>query len=201
MGDALERAIVSFVVQGEGLVNQSTDKIEVDLTSVERAGRSAETAARSSEEAARKAEQSAKQLVAGITYSLGKMHQAASLVRQAAEIAGFDRESRIGVGLNVAAAGFEGAARGASLGATIGSFVPGVGTAVGGVVGSVVGGGVGAIHAMAENEKRLEDAAKRGAEKAVRDSAGRDGDDAIGAMLREAGLAKFSTQTYGGSRQ
>ena len=160
-----------------------------------------ESASKAADEAAKRAEQSSRQLAAGISATLSRLTQAAHVVRQVADLAGVDHDSRTGIGITAAQQGLAGAASGASLGAAIGSFVPGVGNAAGAVIGGVIGGGIGALHSINEAEKRIEEAAKRGTQKALRESSGRDSDDAIGNMLREAGLAKFSNHTYGGSRE
>lgn len=180
---SVEQAIVDFVVQGVGGVDQATGKISTDLTALERSSRTTEQAAREAADASREAVAQARQLI-------GKLNQAVELARRAANALGVEEDSRTGRGLSLVSAGLSSGAAGASVGASIGSIVPGVGTLVGGAAGFAVGGAIGVGSKIVDFNEQDAAREKRLAQSVARELRG-GGDDLTTELLRQAGLARL----------
>lgn len=85
---SVESAIVSLVVQGDAALGSATDKIEADLTSLERSGKSAETSARSAESAARDAASASQSLGSAMSDTLTALRTAANIAKSISRAAG-----------------------------------------------------------------------------------------------------------------
>lgn len=183
-----EAAIIELVVQGLGQFDATNDKIQADLTSMERSGRSAEAGASSAASAARDAAQAARTLQSEISRSVRLLGSAAALAERVATAAGVDPNSGAGQALEVGRDVIGGAASGAR----IGSFIaPGVGTLIG------AGGGalVGLAEGLARVEKKIDKQDEREDKRALQH------DEIADALIREAGLATIDNRLAGGGRR
>lgn len=172
---SVEQAIIELVVSGTGQFDAANQKIQADLTSTERAGKSAESAAQTAERGIKSAEQAARQLTLQIAVTISKLNAAVGLAQRVASTLGEDRDSAAGQVLDAFQGGLGGAAQGASLGK--------LGGPVGAGVGASVGALFGIVQSLQETEKRL----KTHSDKV---SSSR-GNEITEALLREAGLSKF----------
>src|SRR5262249_13179576 len=73
------------VVSGAGMVSQQANRVEADLTSVERAGKRAESVAKEAEKAAKEVERQAVELTHSATRSLHRLASAVHLVQHFAD--------------------------------------------------------------------------------------------------------------------
>lgn len=181
-----EQAVIELVVAGAPQVEQTNEKIQADLTSLERAGKSAESGASAADKAAKQAAESARTLQAEVVKSLHQLHAAVALAERIATAAGVEPTSRTGQALEIGKDVIGAAATGAKLGSLI---APGVGTAVGASVGAIIGLAEG-VH---NNNKKLEELLKK--------QQGNGGNEVSDALLREAGLATLDNRISGGGRR
>lgn len=185
MSEAVEAAIISLVIQGAGAVGSATDKVEADLTSVERAGKRAEGASVSADAAAKKAEQATRELASQATQALSRLATAARFAKEAANVFGFDESSGVGAAFQGLGAAASGAASGVAAGKILGPW--------GMLAGGLIGAGLGGANAWTEYEKRTAEAAKRGVQEAEKEKQANLEEE----LLRNAGLAKFGALTRG----
>ncbi len=192
MADAVEQALINFVVQGSLQASQKADRVETDLRSAEAAGRAAEAAAEDAASAAEESQQAAQQLDQRVQAIVGRLSQAAGLISFGARAAeGFGADPSV-TGAFAAVAGET--AGGAAQGALLGSFVPGVGTAV----GAAIGGGIGFASSVVREvrkvneieEKEKADIAKKVAEELRRNTLEQQAE-------QQAALAMFGSR-FGG---
>ena len=139
--DGVEEAIVALVVQGDAQFTATNDKVQADLTSTERAGRSAESAANDASRATRQLAQETMEVIRVATHA---MH----LAREAAKAFGVSETSGLMGALDIA----RGAGAGAVSGARLGSVFGPEGTAIGAGIGGIIGG----VNAYNDYEKRVE---------------------------------------------
>lgn len=184
---AVEQAIIELVVEGANAFDSTNEKIQADLTSTERAGRSAEEANKAAAASAKAAEQAAKKLTAQITIALARASAGVGVAQRIASVLGADRDSTAGQALDALQSGVSGAAQGASFGKVLGPE--------GVAVGAVLGGLLGVAQSLQETEKRL-------SEQALKGSAPQGGGNEItDALLRDAGLAKLDHAVDRAGRQ
>jgi len=132
---AVERAIVELVTQGVPQFEATNEKVQVDLTSTERAGKRAEEASSRAEDAAKKASTATEDLARRASSAIAGLQRAASLIQRGASVAG-DLGFEVPEELGVITGGVSTAAQFAAQGARFGP----VGAAVGGAIGLAVGG-------------------------------------------------------------
>ncbi len=87
MSDAVEQAIVNFVVRGALEAQRKTNQVDADLTSVERSGQRAENASKAADTAAQKAARTAEELTRRAEQALGRLAQVAGLASSATRVA------------------------------------------------------------------------------------------------------------------
>lgn len=190
---SVELAVIELIVAGTAQVDATNEKIQTDLTSLERAGKSAESGAASAERAARQAEAAARQIQHEITKTIHTLHSVLALAERAAVALGVDPNSKTtGQVIDVAKDALGGAAQGAKLGGVVGSVVPGVGNAVGAGVGAALGGALGIVEGLVKIDKKLEK---------LTESQGHGKNEIEDALVREQALARLDHAAGGGGRQ
>lgn len=186
---AVEQAIIQLVVQGQTEVSAEADRIVVNLTSVERAGKRAEEAAKAAEDAAKEAEAASRKLSSDITKTLRALSRAAHMAKKIASGLGYEKHSRVESAIEIIGGGLKGAAMGARLGSVFGPC----GTAIG-----AIGGGLYGEYAAYSHEKQaiLEHNQKAEEHEAKRLAKERD-EELAEALLRQVGLYKLDQHHFG----
>lgn len=182
---SVEQAIIELVVAGAGTFEQTNDKVQVDLTSTERAGRQAEEASTAAARSARAAEQAAQKLTREVGQVLSRLNTAVSVAQRVAGVLGQDRDSGVGQGLDALQGGLSTGFQAFKLGAASGN--PQVAAAAG-----IVGAIVGVVSSLQETEKRLEATSHRIEQDRP--------NEITDALLRQAGLARVDQAISGGRR-
>lgn len=176
---SVEQAIINFVVTGAEGASAAADRVEVDLRSVETAGKAASTAANEASRAAAEMTATARQAVAGLS-------RAVSLARQLAEFSG---NSAAAGAVNVFGQGLQVGAQGLALGAQLAGPV---GAAIGFAGGSILG----VANALADQEKRDNELAK----KIAKENARLRDENLEDQLLQQYGLVKLGGSIRSESR-
>jgi hypothetical protein len=184
---SLEQAIIQLVIEGGSTFDATNQKIQADLTSMERAGKSAESAASAADKAAKDAEKSARAMQAQIGRTLSRLSSAINLAERGARAAGFETEA--GCAFDVAKDVIGGAAQGAQLGAIAGPK--------GAAVGLVVGGAIGLAEGLAKISQQNERMEKKVDQ--IQHGPGRN--ELESAVARESIRARLDQAASGGVRQ
>lgn len=179
-----EAAIIELVVAGSGAFDETNNKIQADLTAMERSSKKAEAGAADAERAAAQAEAAAHKLTHKITGVIHRMHAALGLAERLASVAGGE-DSGLGKALGIAGHAITGAGQGARLGSYFGPE--------GAAIGAGLGGLLGIAQSLKETDKRLQESTEK--------LANQSGNEITDALLREAGLGKLDNAIARGGRQ
>lgn len=182
----IEEAIVALVIQGDAQASARADRVNVDLTAVERSAKTTEGAVNSMARASTEAVAAARRLSSEITSTVARMAFVAGQARQVSAalgnlgVSGFEQGGAASGLVDVLASGFSQGAASAAFGARFGP--------VGAAAGFAVGAGLGTFESVARQKKAQEDAARLAQREAERARSS----DVDGEILTLVGLAKIN---------